>query len=65
MRCLKKEPGPVDKFSIKKICVDDFAVKKRKKYGTIMVDHETHRIIDFIPSRDTEGVAKWLKPIQI
>lgn len=26
-----------------------------------MVDIETHRIIDLIPSRDCEDVAKWLK----
>ncbi len=36
-------------------------MKKREKYGTIMVDAETHRIIDMIDSRDEEAVEAWLK----
>ena len=53
-------PAIVDKTAIKKICVDDFAIKKRHSYGTVMVDLETHRIIDLIPSRDVADVKKWL-----
>ena len=45
---------------ITKICIDDFALKKRHRYGTIIVDVETHRIIDMIESRDQSDVAKWL-----
>ncbi|OCZ49751.1 transposase [Dehalobacter sp. TeCB1] len=44
-----------------KVCVDDFAFKKRHSYGTIMVDIETHRIIDLLDSRDKEPVTQWLK----
>ena len=51
----------VDKPKITKVCVDDFALKKRYTYGTVMVDWETHRIIDLIPSRDTKEVGEWLK----
>lgn len=54
-------PSIVDKSKIEKICVDDFAIRKRFSYGTIMVDLETHRIIDIIPSRETSDVPKWLK----
>lgn len=53
-------PSTVDKKTIKKICVDDFAIRKRYSYGTVMVDIETHRIIDLIPSRDVAEVKKWL-----
>ena len=60
MYCLKKMPEIVDKSSIKKICIDDFAVRKRFSYGTVMVDLETHRIVDMIPSRDVADVSKWL-----
>lgn len=42
------------------MCIDDFAFKKRHNYGTIMVDIDTHRIIDIIPSREIEDVTKWL-----
>jgi transposase len=54
-------PANVDKSSVKKVCVDDFAFRKRYSYGTIMVDLETHRIIDLIDSRETHKVEEWLK----
>ena len=59
--CLKKMPSIVDNFSVKRVCVDDFALWKRFSYGTVMVDLDTHRIIDLIPSRDTDDVREWLK----
>lgn len=43
------------------ICVDDFALRKRFSYGTVMINLENHRIIDMIPSRDTNDVCNWLK----
>lgn len=54
-------PQVVDKKSVEKICVDDFAFKKRYTYGTIMIDIDSHRIIDILDSRDKDKVAKWLK----
>jgi len=54
-------PSIVDKSRVLKVCVDDFALKKRYTYGTVMVDWDTHRVIDIIPSRDTEKVCEWLK----
>ena len=61
MSCLKKMPSIVDKLSVRKICVDDFAIRKRFSYGTVMVDLENHKIIDMIPSRDVAEVERWLK----
>ena len=58
---LKKMPSIVDKSSVKMICVDDFALRKRFSYGTVMINLENHRIIDMIPSRDTNDVCNWLK----
>jgi transposase len=51
----------VDKASVERICIDDFAFKKGHRYGTIMVDIDTRRIIDILPSRETADVAKWLQ----
>lgn len=61
MPCLKKMPEAVDKSQVLNICVDDFAIRKRFSYGTIMVDLDTHRIIDLLPSRETQAVQEWLK----
>lgn len=44
----------MDNLSVRKVCVDDFAIRKRFSYGTVMVDLETHRIVDMIPSRDVK-----------
>lgn len=30
------------------VCIDDFAIWKKESYGTIMVDIETHRVIDLL-----------------
>jgi len=54
-------PPIVDKSMVFRVCVNDFALKKRYTYGTVMVDWDTHRIIDIIPSRDTKDVYEWLK----
>jgi transposase len=43
-----------------KICIDDFALKKRQRYGTVLIDIETGRIIDMLESRESEDVSKWL-----
>ena len=50
-----------EKEAVTKVCIDDFAFRKRKTYGTIMVDIDTHRIIDLLASRESADVAEWLK----
>ena len=42
------------------VCIDDFALKKRQRYGTVMVDIDEHRIIDMIESREQDDVRRWL-----
>ena len=58
---IKKILLDVDKSQIKKICVDDFALKKRYTYGTVMINIENHKIIDMIPSREMSDVVEWLR----
>lgn len=41
--------------------VDDWAIRKGVNYGTVLVDMETSRPIDLLPSRDAEDLKRWLK----
>lgn len=43
------------------MCIDDFALRKRYRYGTVLVDIDSHRIIDILDSRETEKVEEWLR----
>ncbi len=42
------------------VCVDDFALKKRYRYASILVDIDTGKIIDILESRDSTDVSQWL-----
>jgi len=43
------------------IGVDDFAFAKRKTYGTIIVDEETHKPVAVLEGRDKDTLKKWLE----
>lgn len=43
------------------IGVDDFSFKKRHKYGTIIVDEETHNPIAVLDGRDGTTLKAWLE----
>lgn len=51
----------VEKDNITKIAIDDFALLKRKKYGTVIIDQETGQYVQFIESRKKEDVKETLK----
>jgi transposase len=51
--------APVGK--VKHIGIDDFAWKRGKSYGTVIVDLDSHAIIDMLPDREAASVKNWLE----
>jgi transposase len=53
----KEESAPPPRV----VGIDDWAWRKGKCYGTIVVDLERSDVIDLLPDRDAETVAAWLR----
>ncbi len=47
--------------SVRVVGLDDFAWKRGTRYGTIILDLETHTLIDVLPDRESESVKRWLE----
>ena len=60
LRLLRRQPL-ASRAAPRVLGVDDFAFRKGRTYGTILVDLEQHSVVDVLAERTSESLAKWLK----
>lgn len=60
LRHLMQLPTPATQ-AVRVVGLDDFAWKKRHRYGTIVVDLVRRKIIDVLADRESATVAAWLQ----
>jgi transposase len=52
----KRGPSP----AVRVLSVDDWAWRKKQRYGTMLMDLERSQVIDLLPVRSADSFAEWL-----
>jgi len=60
LRRVKHTPDEVDPPP-RYVGVDDWAMRKGQRYGTIIIDLERGRVLELLPGRDGAALKAWLK----
>ena len=60
LRLVKATPLP-DQPAPRVVGVDDWAKRKGRSYGTIIVDLKRHRVVDLLPGRTAAILSDWLQ----
>jgi transposase len=57
-RMMALPTAPVERVS--QLGIDDFSFKRGRKFGTILVDMQSHQVIDVLPDRTAETASAWM-----
>jgi transposase len=60
LRHLMQLPTPMAR-AVRILGVDDFAWKKRHRYGTLLVDLERRKIVEVLADRESATLERWLR----
>ena len=58
-RIMAHPTTPVEQVS--QVGIDDFSFRRGRKFGTIVVDLQTHQVLDVLPDRTAETSAAWMQ----
>lgn len=58
-RVMARPSAPVEQ--VVQLGIDDFSFRRGRKFGTILVDMQSHDVIDLLPDRQVETASLWMR----